>query len=365
MACRRDAGPTWRLVRTPHRRLLPRRPGKSELTFAPFGASPALPPGTSPPRVRLPCDARRRARCYTGGCAVGRGGMQAVRLGRRARRRLARGAARPDRRLPRPERRRQDDGDAQRVRPRRARRGRGALGRPSRRPGGAAALRLHARGARPLSEDAGGRAARVPRRAARPRPAGRGRAPRTRGSSGSVSASAPTATVEKLSHGNQQRVQLAAALVHEPDLLVLDEPFSGLDPVAVETLGEVLRAEAARGAGVLFSSHQLDLVEDLCEDVTIVAAGRVVASGRVARAAGARRARADRRRARRRAGRTGRRPWPAASCSSGGTARCACSRARTSTPTRCSRRRARPARCARSRSARRRWPSSSSRRCRR
>ena len=88
--------------------------------------------------------------------------------------------------------------------------------------------------------------------------------------------------VEKLSHGNQQRVQLAAALVHEPDLLVLDEPFSGLDPVAVETLGEVLLAEADRGAGVLFSSHQLDLVEDLCEDVTIVAAGRVVASGPVA-----------------------------------------------------------------------------------
>jgi len=89
------------------------------------------------------------------------------------------------------------------------------------------------------------------------------------------------APVEKLSHGNQQRVQLAAALVHEPELLVLDEPFSGLDPVAVEMLGEVLRAEADRGASVLFSSHQLDLVEDLCEDVTIVAEGRVVASGRV------------------------------------------------------------------------------------
>ncbi len=88
--------------------------------------------------------------------------------------------------------------------------------------------------------------------------------------------------VEKLSHGNQQRVQLAAALVHEPDLLVLDEPFSGLDPVAAETLGGVLRAEADRGAGVLFSSHQLDLVEGLCEEVTIVAGGRVVAAGGVA-----------------------------------------------------------------------------------
>ena len=87
--------------------------------------------------------------------------------------------------------------------------------------------------------------------------------------------------VEKLSHGNQQRVQLAAALVHEPDLLVLDEPFSGLDPVAAETLGDVLRAEAARGAAVLFSSHQLDLVEDLCEDVAIIARGHVVAAGPV------------------------------------------------------------------------------------
>ncbi|HET7648160.1 MAG TPA: ATP-binding cassette domain-containing protein [Gaiellaceae bacterium] len=88
--------------------------------------------------------------------------------------------------------------------------------------------------------------------------------------------------VEKLSHGNQQRVQLAAALVHRPELLVLDEPFSGLDPLAVELLVELLRAEAARGAAVLFSSHQLELVEDLCEEVAIVARGRVVASGSVA-----------------------------------------------------------------------------------
>ncbi|MGZ4358175.1 MAG: ABC transporter ATP-binding protein, partial [Gaiellaceae bacterium] len=68
--------------------------------------------------------------------------------------------------------------------------------------------------------------------------------------------------VEQLSHGNQQRVQLAAALVHKPELIVLDEPFSGLDPLAVQSLAEVLRREAARGAAVLFSSHQLELVED-------------------------------------------------------------------------------------------------------
>jgi ABC-2 type transport system ATP-binding protein len=89
------------------------------------------------------------------------------------------------------------------------------------------------------------------------------------------------AKVEELSHGNQQRAQLAAALVHEPELLVLDEPFAGLDPLAVRTLAEVLRAEAARGAAVVFSSHQLELVEDICEDVVIVDHGRVVATGTV------------------------------------------------------------------------------------
>ena len=89
------------------------------------------------------------------------------------------------------------------------------------------------------------------------------------------------AKVEELSHGNQQRVQLAAALLHEPELLVLDEPFAGLDPVAVQMLADVLRGEAARGAAVLFSSHQLELVEDICEEVAIIDHGRVVATGDV------------------------------------------------------------------------------------
>lgn len=86
-------------------------------------------------------------------------------------------------------------------------------------------------------------------------------------------------TVESLSHGNQQRVQLAVSLAFPADLLVLDEPFSGLDPIAVATMGEVIREEAARGAAVLFSSHQLDLVEDLCDDVVIIDHGRVVLDG--------------------------------------------------------------------------------------
>jgi len=85
--------------------------------------------------------------------------------------------------------------------------------------------------------------------------------------------------LDTLSLGNQQRVQLAAALVHEPDLLVLDEPFSGLDPVAVDALSEVLAERAAAGTGVLFSSHQLDLVEDICESVAIVDKGHLVLSG--------------------------------------------------------------------------------------
>ncbi len=88
--------------------------------------------------------------------------------------------------------------------------------------------------------------------------------------------------VEKLSLGNQQRVQLAAALVHEPELLVLDEPFSGLDPVGVDALSEVLLERARFGVPVVFSSHQLELVERLCDAVAIIDGGRLVASGRVA-----------------------------------------------------------------------------------
>lgn len=87
--------------------------------------------------------------------------------------------------------------------------------------------------------------------------------------------------VEELSLGNQQRVQLAAALVHEPELLVLDEPFSGLDPVGVDVLSGVLADYAARGVPVVFSSHQLELVERLCEAVAIIKEGRLVASGKV------------------------------------------------------------------------------------
>ena len=87
--------------------------------------------------------------------------------------------------------------------------------------------------------------------------------------------------LQKLSLGNQQRVQLAAALVHDPQILVLDEPFSGLDPVAVDVMSQVLAERAAAGVPVIFSSHQLDLVQRLCHRVGIVKAGRMVALGEV------------------------------------------------------------------------------------
>lgn len=85
--------------------------------------------------------------------------------------------------------------------------------------------------------------------------------------------------VETLSLGNQQRAQIAAALVHDPQVLILDEPFSGLDPIAVDVVAGVLQERAARGAAVIFSSHQLDVVERLCDDLVIIAGGTIRAAG--------------------------------------------------------------------------------------
>lgn len=85
--------------------------------------------------------------------------------------------------------------------------------------------------------------------------------------------------LEALSLGNQQRVQIAASLVHDPDVLILDEPFSGLDPFAVDLVLQVLTDRASSGAVVLFSSHQLDVVERLCDDLVIIGDGRILAAG--------------------------------------------------------------------------------------
>lgn len=88
--------------------------------------------------------------------------------------------------------------------------------------------------------------------------------------------------LESLSLGNQQRVQIAAAVIAEPDVLILDEPFSGLDPIAVDSMVDLLREYTNRGVPVLFSSHQLDLVERLCDQLIILNRGRVVAQGSAA-----------------------------------------------------------------------------------
>ena len=85
--------------------------------------------------------------------------------------------------------------------------------------------------------------------------------------------------LHKLSHGNQQRVQLAVALACDPELLILDEPFNGLDPVAAKTLQAVLEERVADGAAVLFSSHQLELVERVCDELAVIIAGRIEAAG--------------------------------------------------------------------------------------
>ena len=87
--------------------------------------------------------------------------------------------------------------------------------------------------------------------------------------------------LDTLSLGNQQRVQLAASLIHDPDILILDEPFSGLDPVAVDVMSTMLTDRARGGVPVVFSSHQLDLVQRLCDRVGIVTRGRMVAEGTV------------------------------------------------------------------------------------
>ena len=171
--------------------------------------------------------------------------------------------------------------------------GQRALARPAGHDGDARALRLHAGGARALPEDARARAARLLRPAARRRRR-RGGAAADRWIERLGLGERAGDKVETLSLGNQQRVQLGVALVHDPDVLVLDEPFSGLDPTGVDVMSGVLEERAAAGVPVVFSSHQLELVERLCEDVAIVNGGRLVASGL---GRGAARARPQRRRA--------------------------------------------------------------------
>ncbi len=238
------------------------------------------PSWTPTPQVRE-SDAPRTRSVVGGERAGDRRRVQALRRRASARRHELHGPAGRALRVRRRQRRGQDHDDADRPRGARGRRRRGPHRRSSGRRRAAQADRLHARGAGPLPADAG-------------RASSCATSPELHGLS---AADARRATerwterlgvagrlgdeVQKLSLGNQQRVQLAAALVHDPDVLVLDEPFSGLDPVAVDVMSEVLRERCAAGAPAVFSSHQLDLVERLCDRVGIVRDGSLVAEGTV------------------------------------------------------------------------------------
>ncbi|ETA74947.1 ABC transporter ATP-binding protein [Ligilactobacillus equi] len=85
--------------------------------------------------------------------------------------------------------------------------------------------------------------------------------------------------IKSLSKGNQQKIQLIATLLHQPDFIILDEPFSGLDPVNTEILKQVILSEQARGATIIFSDHSMNNVEELCDDVVMINQGQVVLDG--------------------------------------------------------------------------------------
>lgn len=90
-----------------------------------------------------------------------------------------------------------------------------------------------------------------------------------------------TDKIKSLSKGNQQKIQLIATLIHQPNLIILDEPFSGLDPVNIEIIKDVILKEKQRGATILFSDHDMSNVEELCDDVLMINNGRIVINGSV------------------------------------------------------------------------------------
>ena len=140
-------------------------------------------------------------------------------------------------------------------------------------------LGLPARGARALPADAGPRPARVLRRPARRRRATAPGATRRTGCAGSAPRTSRSRRAEQLSKGNQQKIQFIAAVLHDPQVLLMDEPFTGLDPVNVMLLREAFLELRDRGRTVVFSTHQMEVAEALCESVAIVDRGRVVVGG--------------------------------------------------------------------------------------
>ncbi|HEY4753727.1 MAG TPA: ATP-binding cassette domain-containing protein, partial [Candidatus Limnocylindrales bacterium] len=87
---------------------------------------------------------------------------------------------------------------------------------------------------------------------------------------------------EELSKGNEQKIQFIAAILHDPDVLLMDEPFTGLDPVNVALLREAFLELRDRGKTIVFSTHQMEMVEELCDSIAIVDKGRVVVGGSIA-----------------------------------------------------------------------------------
>lgn len=87
--------------------------------------------------------------------------------------------------------------------------------------------------------------------------------------------------IEKLSKGNQQKIQLIASIIHNPELIILDEPFSGLDPINVEMLKKAVKDLNSEGATIIFSTHRMEHVEELCEELCILNKGRQVVSGNI------------------------------------------------------------------------------------
>ena len=85
--------------------------------------------------------------------------------------------------------------------------------------------------------------------------------------------------LDTLSKGNQQKIQLITALAHDPDIVILDEPFSGLDPVNAMLLKDVVKEQISKGKIVLFSSHQMSYIEEFCDSIAIINAGKVAISG--------------------------------------------------------------------------------------
>lgn len=91
----------------------------------------------------------------------------------------------------------------------------------------------------------------------------------------------PTDKISKLSKGNQQKVQLICTLIHDPQLIILDEPFSGLDPVNSDLLKQAILAAKARGAAIIFSSHDMSNVEEVCDSLVMLRNGEVVLKGKI------------------------------------------------------------------------------------